>query len=256
MSVHKALKLLNWKSLSFKRHYCSLCQTKRTFIKLDNNSISVRCLACKASGITLSIINVINQIMPNIEGKEVYELSSRGILFEYLNDKTKLTCSEYFKNITPGEYCNGVQCQDVQNLTFSDENFDLCTSTEVFEHVPDDRKGFAETHRVLKPNGFFIFTVPLDVNQKTIERATLDSDGNIQHHLPAEYHTDPIRNNQSILAFRNYGYDIVDRLLQQGFKQARILQPHAAVPWQYNMPVVVATKCSKEMINLLESTYT
>ena len=52
-------------------------------------------------------------------------------------------------------------CQDVQHLTFDDAEFDICTSTEVFEHVPDDIKGFKEIYRVLKDDGVFIFTVPI-----------------------------------------------------------------------------------------------
>jgi ubiquinone/menaquinone biosynthesis C-methylase UbiE len=32
----------------------------------------------------------------------------------------------------------------VQRLSFADASFDLCTSTEVFEHVPDDRAGLRE----------------------------------------------------------------------------------------------------------------
>lgn len=30
----------------------------------------------------------------------------------------------------------GVRCEDVQHLTFASASFDLCISTEMFEHVP------------------------------------------------------------------------------------------------------------------------
>ena len=44
---------------------------------------------------------------------------------------------------------------------YGDASFDLCTSTEVFEHMPDDLNGFSEIRRVLRPGGRFVFTVLL-----------------------------------------------------------------------------------------------
>jgi SAM-dependent methyltransferase len=152
----------------------------------------------------------------------VYELSSRGPLFAYLRrEVADLTCSEYFDDLPPGSLRDGVQCQDVQRLTFAAASFDLVTSTEVFEHVPDDRRGFAEIRRVLRPGGAFIFTVPLSGAERTVERAVL-KDGASVHLLPAEYHDDRIRGRRSVLVYRDYGLDIADRLLAAGFGTASI----------------------------------
>ena len=125
--------------------------------------------------------------------------------------------SEYFDDVPPGESRGNVQCQDVQRLTFADESFDLVTSTEVFEHVADDRRGFAEIYRVLKPGGNFVFTVPLADRPETIERCRIAADGRIEHLLPPEYHGDRIRGRKGVLAFRTYGRDIVGRLESCGF---------------------------------------
>lgn len=75
----------------------------------------------------------------------VYELSSHGAWFKHLQRRFRdLTFSEYFEDVALGDFRNGIQCQDVQRLTYPNETFDLVTCTEVFEHVTDDRKGFAE----------------------------------------------------------------------------------------------------------------
>jgi len=50
---------------------------------------------------------------------------------------------------------------DVINLPFKDDFFDLVAGFEVIEHIENDKKAFSEIARVLKPSGFFIFTVPL-----------------------------------------------------------------------------------------------
>jgi SAM-dependent methyltransferase len=90
------------------------------------------------------------------------------------------------------------------------------TSTEVFEHVPDDRLGFQEVYRVLRAGGRFVLTVPISDQDATVERARV-RDGEIVHLLPPEYHGDRIRGLRHVLAFRNYGRDICSRLRSAGF---------------------------------------
>jgi SAM-dependent methyltransferase len=180
--------------------------------------------------------------MPQLQHRDVYELSARGALYQWLQRQgATLTGSEYFPNVASGNYCNGVLCQDVQALSFADNSFDLCTSTDVFEHVADDYKGFVQIARVLKPGGVFIFTVPLTGGEATIERARVTQSGSIEHLLPPEYHGDPVGQSGRILALRNYGNDIVERLCQAGFSGAEIIQPRQH--WfGSGRAVVVATK--------------
>jgi SAM-dependent methyltransferase len=45
-------------------------------------------------------------------------------------------------------------------LDFGDNYFDTVFSTQVLEHVNDHRKAISEVRRVLKPGGYFIFSVP------------------------------------------------------------------------------------------------
>lgn len=48
-----------------------------------------------------------------------------------------------------------------EKLPFRDNFFDLVVAWDVMEHVPDDRKAFSEVSRVLKPGGYFLFSLPL-----------------------------------------------------------------------------------------------
>ena len=172
----------------------------------------------------------------------VYELSSAGALARYLRRRfDRPYFSEYFDRVAPGEICHGVPCQDVQQLLLPDDSFDLVTSTEVFEHVPDDRRGFSEIHRVLRPGGRFIFTVPLLDGEETLERAVLGESGAITHLTPPEYHSDRIRGGGRVLAFRTYGRDICARLATAGFQAAirTVMDPRHGITSQ---PVIVAVK--------------
>ncbi len=239
----KLFSMIKWRHLSICLEHCPLCMSRRIIVRLDENELAVRCLWCRSSAVTMSLAAVLSAAAGDLESKEVYELSSRGPLFKHLKQRAgKLTFSEYFDQVGPGEFHNGVQCQDVQNLTYSDKSFDICTSTEVFEHVPDDLKGFSEIFRVLRPGGLFIFTVPLSGSVETVERARLKPNGRIEHLLPPEYHIDPARDHKGTLVFRNYGADIVQRLKNQGFSEAKLVNPEINIPWGLARRVVVCTK--------------
>lgn len=52
----------------------------------------------------------------------------------------------------------------VTSIPFTDKSFDLAISTEMFEHltVADLEIGLKEIHRILRPSGFLVVTVPYD----------------------------------------------------------------------------------------------
>lgn len=49
---------------------------------------------------------------------------------------------------------------DAGSLPFASERFDLVAAFDVVEHTPDDARTLFELHRVTKPNGLLIVTVP------------------------------------------------------------------------------------------------
>lgn len=239
--IHTAKKLVSWRAIRIRFGECPLCG-KTVFVKIDNNELAIRCCRCGGSVVTMSIVCVLKRIVPDLSNKSVYELSSRGPLIDFLSRNVRrLSLSEYFDDIPLGQYKGNVQCQDVQRLTYPDNTFDVCTSTEVFEHVSDDVKGLSEIYRVLKNEGVLVFTVPLHNNTKTIERAVVIN-GKIKYLLRPEYHDDHLRGPCSVLCFRNYGADIVDRLTRVGFKNVSIVSAIDPTGWGSGRPVVVAHK--------------
>tara|TARA_B110000444_G_C18814644_1_gene584471 strand:+ start:340 stop:1137 length:798 start_codon:yes stop_codon:yes gene_type:complete len=245
--LQKVFKILNFKNFSVTKKYCPACDRSRVFLRLNANAISIRCVTCRSSVITLALIDVLRDVMPNFREKSIYELSSRGPFVKFLKDNgVALSCSEYFEDAKLGELKSGVQSQDVQRLTYDDKIFDVCTSSEVFEHVPNDKQGFSEVYRVLRKDGVFVFTVPLDLENHTLERALLNSDGDIEHLHEPEYHIDPIREHEPILAFRTYGVDIFERLTEAGFERAEVRFHAHELPWSDPRPIIVAYKSTAD----------
>ena len=216
-----AISLLRPGALAARPFSCPICGPS-LLVRLSRQAIGVRCVRCAGSAITLALVAVLKSVRPGFRGEAVYELSARGPLYRYLRREVpRLTASEYFDGTPPGASRDGVLCQDIRRLTFADASFDVCTSTEVFEHVADDLAGFREIRRVLRPGGIMVFTVPLSSSAVTVERA-VERDGVIEHLLPAEYHGDRIRGQGRVLVFRDYGTDITARLRAQGFAEAAI----------------------------------
>lgn len=49
---------------------------------------------------------------------------------------------------------------DAAAMPFAENSFNQAIMTEVLEHVKNERKALAEVHRILKPNGILVLTVP------------------------------------------------------------------------------------------------
>jgi len=211
------------------------------FVRLRRDAVGVRCVRCAASAIHLAMGAAIAETAGSLAARDVCELSAHGPLAAFLRRSARsATFSEYFAEAERGSVRDGVRCEDVQRLTYADASFDLVTHTEVLEHVPDDARAFAELFRVLRPGGLMLFTVPLHGGPTTVERARLEN-GTIRHLLEPVHHLDPLR-HEGILAFRDYGLDILDRLSSAGFVDARTLVPRARVPWLDELPVILARK--------------
>jgi hypothetical protein len=133
--------------------------------------------------------------------------------------------SEYLRDGTERGLTNskGIRHEDITKLTFASGSLDAVLSFDVLEHVPDFHAAFGEIARVLKPEGYLIASFPFDTSlAKTSVRASIAQDGSIVHHLPPEYHGDPV-DNSGCLCFQVFGWDVLDEIRHAGFSQAYTL---------------------------------
>jgi len=153
----------------------------------------------------------------------MYETSCYSVFSSNeIQHSARYVVSEYFPEEKFGVEINGVRNENLENLTFPDNQFDVVITSEVLEHVADLDVAIEEIMRVLKPGGYHVFTVPVDrVLPQSRERVTTDRDEH-KYLFPQIFHGDTIR-DEGVLVCRDFGSDIMDFVSRGGFECRRRL---------------------------------
>lgn len=169
------------------------------------------CSGCGSIPRERAIFKVLKDYFPNYAELAIHESSpgNRGTSVKLARECVHYTSSQYFPDCAPGTtHPSGSRCENLEQLTFPDNSFDIFVTQDVMEHIFHPDKAFKEIGRVLKPGGAHIFTVPLINKTRTTERwASLTPDGSVVHHHPAEYHGNPV-DAKGALVTMHWGYDI------------------------------------------------
>lgn len=166
------------------------------------------------------------------DGVSVYNTEANGALHQELQAHPHYQCSEYWGDKAEyGELVGGTRNENLQELSFASSGFDVVLSSDVLEHMPQPYRAHSEIHRVLKPGGRHIFTVPYgEAMIRDQVRASL-LDGKIVYHMEALYHGDPVRPDEGILVWTIFGLEMLVRLSEIGFETEiwRLHEPDAGI---------------------------
>ncbi len=211
-----------------KKGFCPLCGNLTLFI-LNAPAEQIRnhaqCLYCRSVSrnrhVALSTLKAFADRgitkfsdFGTCQDMRILHTASTGAISRVFGKTPNVTRSEYFDDLKPGEQKDGIICQNLEALTFGDSSFDLIISEDVFEHIQDYKKGFAEVYRVLKPGGCHVFSIPFYFDRKS--ESLFSHIGGIYRPLGSiEYHGDPLRGQ--IPVYTRFGYDLLDLLKSQGY---------------------------------------
>jgi SAM-dependent methyltransferase len=211
---------------------CDVCGNVGEFVRTDvPTRESHQCRSCNASlryraqaaaiataygSPGLSLTELIE--VPSFRELAIYEPGIAGPLRYVLRRLPRHVNSYYWPDVVPGDSHDGVRCEDLRQLTFPDESFDLVISSDIFEHVRGPMDGFAEMFRVLRPGGRHVFTVPMIWPLPSTTVARVDYSGPEDRHLqPPVYHGSPTDPKGS-LVYTDFGMDLPESLRELGFE--------------------------------------
>lgn len=208
--------------------HCHSCDRQTRFLISGSGSRSIRCLSCRSTAISLATVSEIQRLPLDFKTSRVYELSYHGAVFRYLKSNfDHFLFSEFFGPPAGGQLVDGVRNEDVQKLSFADASFDLVSSTEVFEHVPDYIRGFSEIARVLKPGGWFVFTVPFFEAEQTCQICRMN-EGKLDWVGPKEFHDSQVTGVGTVPVFWHHSKNqVLSDLRMAGFSDAQLTETRA-----------------------------
>lgn len=173
--------------------FCSTCGSSRRVRRIAD--VLIRIYGQQAT----SVAELVEETA--FRGLQVAELNSIGRMHPFLAALPRLTYAEY-----PEE--------DVTALSFPDRTFDLVLTSDTMEHVADPMAGFREIHRVLRPGGRHVFTVPVDPRRATTSpREGLEP----QHHGRGGGPFALVTRRSDMLAYTDFGTDVPDLLKPLGY---------------------------------------
>jgi len=200
--------------------YCPICEKNVLFTSkhfwLRDHFI---CPSCKSIPRERALFKAISEFFPNYKHLDIHESSpvNRGASLKLARECTNYDSSQYYPEITKGTKhpISRIRCEDLEDLSFPDNSFDIFITQDVMEHIFNPEKAFEEIARVLKPGGAHIFTVPLvNKQQRSQCRATKDEKGKINYLHDPEYHGNPV-DPQGALVTMHWGYDIASYITEK-----------------------------------------
>ncbi len=215
--------------------YCFVCSQPVSFLadyaygfknedgrRIPNWRECLICPGCRLNNRMRAAIHLFQELCRPRSDCFLYITEQTTPMFKWLNEAFVNVYGSEFLGLDcfPGsKNTRGIRHEDLNKLSFADEQFDFVLSFDVFEHIPSYRKAFSECRRVLKKGGALFFTIPFDLHSaRNIIRAKILPDGTTKHLMPPEYHGDPLRES-GCLCFRHFGWECLEELRSEGFSE-------------------------------------
>lgn len=209
---------------------CYICGKETHF--LIGKGTSLRAAQCEHCGALLQRSDLVKCLLEELKisnGKLsdiavlksqlcILNASANGTIHNALQKMDNYIGTEYMAGIESGKIMWGgvgggdVLCMDLQNIPFTANSFDLVISEEVMEHIEDYNKAIDEVYRVLRPEGFYIFTIPLMEGRQTQSRKGKKK--YFHGFAPQLYYV-----------YTDFGDDMIEILNRHGFK-SKVIKPH------------------------------
>lgn len=150
---------------------------------------------------------------PDFRELAIYEPGVIGPFRRYFSDLPRYRQSVFSRD-RDGRW-EGLESQDLTELSYPSESFDLVLTSDIFEHIRRPFVAFEEIRRVLKPGGRHIFSIPVTAPMpcRTVSRVDTLSEEDL-YLLTPRYHGDGMGGRA--LVYTDFGADLIEELGRMG----------------------------------------
>jgi hypothetical protein len=117
--------------------YCHVCGRKTLFLKTgDWLRDQYLCFFCHSIPRQRALLKVLETKYPQWRELRIHESPPCGPASEAIRQQCPgYLGSQYFPDVPSGSCRDGVRCENLEKMSFGDEDFDLVITQDVFEHV-------------------------------------------------------------------------------------------------------------------------
>ncbi|WP_223033954.1 class I SAM-dependent methyltransferase [Hanstruepera marina] len=163
-----------YKYVNYKRYYgsnvkCPICKSEYRIFKTYGLSQrkNAECLNCGSLERHRLLWKYLNEKINFFESKKQFRMLHFAPEKIFYNIFTQVSNLQYIPcDLNPEVFkYNGnipIEKVDITKIPYKDNAFDFILCNHVLEHIPNDKLAMSELFRVMKPNGFGIFQVPLN----------------------------------------------------------------------------------------------
>lgn len=221
---------------TFLKGECVFCQMPSNFLLDEVSGYGYRsdsdfnpnwrerliCSRCNLNNRARMVYSILEVFPSNIETWITEQDTS---FFRALSGRfTNLVGSEFLgHDWVSGRYNEkGLKHENITSTSFNDSSLSCVITLDVLEYVEKTDDALSEIFRILKPGGTLLATFPFDQESPiNFERAQKNEDGSYTYFAPPEFHDNPAQ-DEPILCFRHFGWQILRDLEECGFAEAKI----------------------------------
>jgi SAM-dependent methyltransferase len=183
---------------------CPVCEHQFARFRDDWNRANAICWRCGSHERHRALWLYLDQLRPELldDTRELLHFAPEWCLERRLRQRRGLRYAT--ADLDPGK---AELKLDITGMDLPDGSFDALLCSHVLEHVPDDSAAMRELRRILRPGGWAIVMVPLDINRtRTYEDPSITDPADREREFWQDDHV------------RLYAPDIGERLTSAGFE--------------------------------------